>query len=243
MKRKKCPYCSKRVGYISLYSSRRKGQYVCKECGKESKVIIDKSIFIGFAVAVLASVAIMICWVALGLISNPLGIVLVAAPLVIFALASPTSVCYEPLKKYKKSMEAKKAGIEYSDSLTSGEIDSTEWTGTIPRVEDTGTFSVNSELFNSIREKKNAERVRSNTAVFEPVSADVEEAQTESAEELVPVINNVSENHSSSSDIPLRRIRHEVRSAPSRARHYIATEETQESDDSDVKSYSGNRRF
>lgn len=243
MKRKKCPYCSNRVGYVSLFSSRRKGEYVCKECGKESKVIIDKKIFVGFAVAAIISVAIMVCWFLLGLISNPLGIVLVAVPLVIFAAFSPASVCYEPLKKYKKSMEAKKAGIEYSDNLTAGEVDSTEWTGSAS-IEDTSSFTLNSELFNSIREKKNAERVKSRTTVFEPVSGDVEHPQEESSEQgFVPVINDVSENHSSSSDVPLRRIHHEVRSAPSRARHYISTEERNDDSTDEVKSYSGNRRF
>ena len=52
MKAKKCPYCSKRISYISGFSSRRKSEYICTRCGKESKVIINKMIFVGFALAV-----------------------------------------------------------------------------------------------------------------------------------------------------------------------------------------------
>ena len=52
MKAKKCPYCSKRISYISGFSSRRKSEYICTRCGKESKVVINKMIFVGFALAV-----------------------------------------------------------------------------------------------------------------------------------------------------------------------------------------------
>lgn len=47
-------------------------------------------------------------WILAGLVSNPLGILLVAIPLIIFTAASPNFVHYEPYKKYRKSMEAKK---------------------------------------------------------------------------------------------------------------------------------------
>ena len=48
MKIKKCPYCSKRVSYISGFASRRKSEYICTQCGKESKVVINKMIFVAF---------------------------------------------------------------------------------------------------------------------------------------------------------------------------------------------------
>ena len=89
MKAKKCPYCSKRISYISGFSSRRKSEYICTRCGKESKVIINKMIFVGFALAVAVAAGIMLYWIKSGNISNPLGVLLVAVPLVIFMLISP----------------------------------------------------------------------------------------------------------------------------------------------------------
>lgn len=65
-------------------------------------------------------------WILAGLVSNPLGILLVAIPLIIFTAASPNFVHYEPYKKYRKSMEAKKAGIAYSDNLLTSELDEDE---------------------------------------------------------------------------------------------------------------------
>ena len=117
MKAKKCPYCSKRISYISGFSSRRKSEYICTRCGKESKVIINKMIFVGFALAVAVAAGIMLYWIKSGNISNPLGVLLVAVPLVIFMLISPVFLNYVPLKKYKKSMEAKKAGMVYSENI------------------------------------------------------------------------------------------------------------------------------
>ena len=73
-------------------------------------------IFVGFALAVAVAAGIMLYWIKSGNISNPLGVLFVAVPLVIFMLISPVFLNYVPLKKYKKSMEAKKAGIQHEDS-------------------------------------------------------------------------------------------------------------------------------
>lgn len=117
MKMRKCPYCGRRISYTSSFASRRKAEYICQKCGKESKVAVDKKVILFFIVAVVISLAIMAGWILAGLVSNPLGILLVAIPLIIFTAASPNFVHYEPYKKYRKSMEAKKAGIAYSDNL------------------------------------------------------------------------------------------------------------------------------
>jgi len=126
MKNRKCPYCSKRISYVSAYASRRKAEYVCERCGKESKVVVNRKVILAFALAAVISVAIMTGWIFAGLAHNPLGILLVAVPLVIFTVISPKFVKFVPLKKYKKSMEARKAGIEYSDNLVTSELEENE---------------------------------------------------------------------------------------------------------------------
>lgn len=126
MKMRKCPYCGRRISYTSSFASRRKAEYICQKCGKESKVAVDKKVILFFIVAVVISLAIMAGWILAGLVSNPLGILLVAIPLIIFTAASPSFVHYEPYKKYRKSMEAKKAGIAYSDNLLTSELDEDE---------------------------------------------------------------------------------------------------------------------
>lgn len=108
-KKQRCPYCGRRMSYINAYFSRRKAQYTCTRCGKESRVVISKIIIPVFIIVAVISLAIMGLWFLFKLLSNPLGILLVAAPLVIFLLFTPKFVYLEPLKKYKKSMEAKKS--------------------------------------------------------------------------------------------------------------------------------------
>ena len=108
MKMRKCPYCGRRISYTSSFASRRKAEYICQKCGKESKVAVDKKVILFFIVAVVISLAIMAGWILAGLVSNPLGILLVAIPLIIFTAASPNFVHYGPYKKFRKSMEAKK---------------------------------------------------------------------------------------------------------------------------------------
>ena len=88
MKMRKCPYCGRRISYTSSFASRRKAEYICQKCGKESKVAVDKKVILFFIVAVVISLAIMAGWILAGLVSNPLGILLVAIPLIIFTAAS-----------------------------------------------------------------------------------------------------------------------------------------------------------
>lgn len=151
-KKQRCPYCGKSMGYFSAYASRRKAEYVCPHCGKESRVVISKLIIPIFIIAAGISLAIMGVWFFFQLLSNPLGIVLVAVPLLVFLALSPKFVRLEPLKKYQKSMEARKAGMEYSDNL-SGDFDDD------PSSPENGQhFKLNSDLFNQIKSSRSSSK-------------------------------------------------------------------------------------
>lgn len=150
--KQRCPYCGKSMGYFSAYASRRKAEYVCPHCGKESRVVISKLIIPIFIIAAGISLAIMGVWFFFQLLSNPLGIVLVAVPLLVFLALSPKFVRLEPLKKYQKSMEARKAGMEYSDNL-SGDFDDD------PSSPENGQhFKLNSDLFNQIKSSRSSSK-------------------------------------------------------------------------------------
>ena len=201
-KKRRCPYCGRRMSYFAAYASRRKAEYVCSRCGKESRVVISKLIIPLFIIVAVISLAIMGVWFFFKLLSNPLGIVLVAAPLVIFLLFTPKFVHLEPLKKYQKSMEAKKAGIEYSDNLTALDCDDE-----VSSMENSLQFKINSDLFNQIKSSRSSPREQRESKDIVSDSRSIEE------EKLVPVIKDVSEDHAGSSDTPLRKIRHESRAA------------------------------
>lgn len=238
MKIKKCPYCGKRISYVSSYASRRKGEYVCVRCGKESKVVVSKKVIFAFAVAVLISLGIMAGWIFAGLLNNPLGILLVAIPLIIFAALTPKFVFFEPLKKYKKSMEAKKEGIAYSDNLITSELDESDTYSFSPISSDTGGFQINADVFNKIKAERNESKEKL-------IGNDIMSESGKIAEEnYVSVKSDVSQNHVST-DVPLKKIHSEP--TIRRSHHYMP------SDDIDNKNtqqrrqngnrYSSNRKF
>lgn len=241
MKNRKCPYCSKRISYVSAYASRRKAEYVCERCGKESKVVVNKKVILAFIFSAVIAVAIMVGWIYAGLSYNPLGILLVAVPLIIFTVISPKFVKFVPLKKYKKSMEARKAGIEYSDNLMISELEENDGY-TFGASADTGSgFKINSDVFNTIRAERNAarEKLMDNELVSD--SSEMQKTD-ESKESYVPVINNVSEKHSSD-DVPLKKIHSDSTVNMARNRHYIPSQEEKEPKKPDGNRYSANRKF
>lgn len=241
MENRKCPYCSKRISYADSYASRRKAEYVCERCGKESKVVVNRKVVLVFILTAVISVAIMAGWIFAGLSDNPLGILLVAVPFIIFTVISPKFVKFVPLKKYKKSMEARKAGIEYSDNLITSELEENEGY-TFGASADTGSdFKINSDVFNTIKAERNAarEKLKDDELISD---SSVINKPAEKSESYVPVIKNVSEKHSSD-DVPLKKIHSETTPRMSRTRHYIPEQEEKEPKKPDGNRYSANRKF
>ena len=238
MKNNKCPYCSKRISYITAFSSRRKAEYVCEKCGRESRVVINRKVIFAFALAALIAIAIMLIWVFSGLSHNPLGILLTALPLVIFAVLSPKFVRLAPLKKYKKSMEARKAGIEYSDNLVSAELEENDSLGFGSSADSGSDFNINFDVFNEIKAERNAAREK---LTEEKAVETFEDGKVPEQQSFVPVINDVTEKHATD-DAPLKKLRSDGAVKVSRSRHYIPQQET-EPKKPDGNKYSANRKF
>ena len=248
-RRQRCPYCGKRMSYFSAFSSRRKAEFVCTRCGKESRVVISKVIIPIYIIVAVLSLSIMGVWIKMNYLSNPLGILLVTVPFVIFLFVTPKFVSLEPLKKYQKSMEAKKAGKEFSDNLNAFELDDEVSSS----LENSGQFKINSELFNQIKAERNSSK--------EQLESDdlVSNSNIINKEDYVSIIDDVREDHVKTTSYPLKKI-HSEGTKIERPRHYLSEkDETFEEDFSeeltedydDVKEYkkpetnkySGNRRF
>lgn len=261
MKSKKCPYCGRRVSYISSFSSRRKAEYVCARCGKESKVVVNKAIYLVFALFVVIAIAIMVVAFVTDSVNNPIYMALVALSLIIFMFISPLFLHFEPFKKYRKSMEARKAGIEYSDNLAAAELESSETAPIASSVfENTGSFRLNSDVFNKIKAERTAARANLKTDSNEISSGSVKISDVEmtsssknyGATRVVPVIEDVSGKHASSSSAPLKRINPERSVSRS---HYIPERDESEHikierrrhttprHSGDGNRYSANRKF
>jgi len=104
MKSSKCPYCGKTISYLTAFAIRRKGEYFCKKCKKESNVYIKKTIwllFMGMAVLSLLGLA---YFLLLTERDNLWFIPLVMAPFILFYLLSPLFVTLRPKKKFQDSL-------------------------------------------------------------------------------------------------------------------------------------------
>ena len=216
---KRCPYCGKRVPYFSAYMSRRKAEYTCTRCGKESRVVISKAVIVTFLICALLSLGIMAAWIVTKMTSNPLGIAAVAFPLLIFLIISPKYVRFEALKKYKNSMEARRAGLEYSDSFAIGSLDEEKNSA----LESTGQFKINAEVFNKIKSERSSAR---------------EQAESNN------IVSHSDHVGDSSDNSPLKKI-HSEGTRINRTRHYILTPEPEEeqTDNNEGGKYSANRKF
>ena len=69
-KKKKCPYCGKRISYFSSFFSRRKAEFICPRCHKESRVVINKFVILALVICALISVGVMAAWISLGLVGK-----------------------------------------------------------------------------------------------------------------------------------------------------------------------------
>ena len=255
-RKNRCPYCGKRISYGGKFSYRRKAEYVCPRCGKESRVIINKMVILIFVICAVIAALIMTAWIYFDLVSNPLGIVAVAFPLIIFGLVSPNFVRFEPLRKYQKSMEARRAGIAYSDNLSISELDEE-----VGYVEGSNQFQINNDVFNKIKAERSATTVKTTNSDLVSDSKELENNNINNNEPDLPkqpyveVMGEVRENHSAADDSPLKKI-HSEGTRINRSRHYIdVPEEAQQAPVQDDYSeniktektepnrFSANRRF
>ena len=255
-RKNRCPYCGKRISYGEKFSYRRKAEYVCPRCGKESRVIINKMVILIFVICAVIAALIMTAWIYFDLVSNPLGVVAVAFPLIIFGLMSPNFVRFEPLRKYQKSMEARRAGIAYSDNLSISELDEE-----VGYVEGSNQFQINNDVFNKIKAERSATTVKTTNSDLVSDSKELENNNINNNEPDLPkqpyveVMGEVRENHSAADDSPLKKI-HSEGTRINRSRHYIdVPEEAQQAPVQDGYSdnnktekaepnrFSANRRF
>lgn len=104
MKITKCPYCSKQLTYFQAFFVRNKGEYFCNKCKKESNVLIRKSLFAPFIIALVISLIILLLFFTLTDKTNFWFVLLVALPFFGFYLLTPFFIDLKPRKKHMDSL-------------------------------------------------------------------------------------------------------------------------------------------
>ena len=148
-------------------------------------------------------------------------------------------------------MEAKRAGIEYSDNLSISELDDE-----IGYAEGSNQFQINNDVFNKIKAERNAAKIQTENEDLVSNSTELNSQE----KPYVEVISDVRENHAGTEDSPLKKL-HSEGTRINRSRHYIETPEAEpvsaeeeifgkeeapepkKPEKNDNNRYSANRRF
>ena len=98
LKMTKCPYCKGRVSYVTGFFIKTKGEYVCNTCKGVSNVLLNKTPYAVASAICIIGLLIMMIYTGSCDHGNPIGILLVLLPFIVFYLIVPFFVRLEPCK-------------------------------------------------------------------------------------------------------------------------------------------------
>lgn len=232
---KHCPYCGRRISYFTTFHEKKRGIYTCTRCKKESKIKTDFRLIVAFIAVVLVVLMFMVIWSGSGNYNNFLGVIITALILIAFYFSTPLFIRYVPLKKYREQ-DNYRDDYEY-EYEPSADIEEQDFNN---------EFTFNKDVFEKIKEKRHSNIERNNLRNSE----DIEHTKVADKSNYVPIINNVTEAHASSSDEPLKKVKtpdynysnyNDVENFDDDAPVYILRRKKQ--DKPDGTKYTANRKF
>ena len=154
----KCPYCGKRISYFTALSIRRRGEYYCKKCKKESNIHINKTIWVLFIAVLVAALIIMGYFLFMTNRENFWFVLLVAVPFLLFYLFLPLFVRLRPKKKFQDSLyDTDMVNTPMADPdptmATSARV-APSFVDDIVLGDEEYKPSINSDVFNAIKEER-----------------------------------------------------------------------------------------
>ena len=168
----RCPYCGKEISYFKGLAIRRRGEYYCNKCKKESNIYINKSIWVLFFGALVFSLIILGYYLIMTNRENLWFMLFAVIPFLLFYLLSPLFIRLRPKKKFQDSLydtemvnnpmadpdptmaSSAKVAPAFVDDVVLGDNDSTP--------------VINADVFNAIKgERKVAEDTDGGTKSFD----------------------------------------------------------------------------
>ena len=216
MKGKKCPYCGRRISYLTVFHEKKHGVFECTRCKKESKVKVDKRLIIAFIILVLFIILYTVFWRTSGYYNNILGIIPPIVVLIAFYFCTPFFIKFVPLKRFLDDIERKHE-----------QQDSTEDTNTSQE------FVFNKKIFDEIKNKRKAP-----SSIEEKIDRIIEQEES-----YVPVIEDVSEAHTSSQATLKRVTKQPVYSEKSKIPEEDVKQYVPKKEKPDGTKYTANRKF
>ena len=98
MKKTKCPYCGKKLGYFSAFSEKKRGEHTCNNCGRHSNIFFSKAYKFLIIFTILVAVLLVVISISPSYIGNLWCMILVAVPFLLLYLVTPFFLKLVPLK-------------------------------------------------------------------------------------------------------------------------------------------------
>lgn len=153
----RCPYCGKKISYFKAFFIRRRGEYFCKKCKKESNIHIKKTIWLFFIFVLLMSLAIMGYYTFFTDKENLWFLLFVVLPFIIFYLFSPLFIRLRPKMKFQDSLYDTEMVDNANDPdptmQTSAKVVPT-FVDDVILGDDDYKPAINSDVFNAIKEER-----------------------------------------------------------------------------------------
>ena len=198
MNNTKCPYCGKSISYPAALVVRRKGEYYCKRCKKESNVHIKKTILAAFIFTLAISLMILLYYLFMTNRENLWFMLIVAIPFMVFYLISPLFVRLTPKKKFQDSLydtQMVDAPIADPDPTMAGSAKVVPaFVDDIVLGDEDYKPAIDAGVFNAIKEERKvvaeADGGTKSFEKFENISSNAEISSTRPVESLREISNN-----------------------------------------------------
>lgn len=98
MKKTKCPYCGKKLGYFSAFSEKKRGEHTCRNCGRHSNIFFSKAYKFLIVFTILIAGLLVAISISPSYIGNLWCALLVVVPFLLLYLVTPFFLKLVPLK-------------------------------------------------------------------------------------------------------------------------------------------------
>ena len=158
MKNCKCPYCGKPLSYFQALLIRKRGEYFCNKCKKDSNIHIKKTIFIPFIFVLIFALLVLFVYLFMTDRENIMFVFIILIPFAIFYLITPTFVCLKPKKKHMDALydtqmvEAQQNDPDPTMAKSSKVVPA--FVDDIVLEDDDYKPNINADVFNAIKEER-----------------------------------------------------------------------------------------
>lgn len=158
MKNCKCPYCGKPLSYFQALLIRKRGEYFCNKCKKDSNIHIKKTIFIPFIFVLIFALMVLFVYLFMTDRENIAFIFIILIPFFIFYLITPAFVRLKPKKKHMDALydtqmvEAQQNDPDPTMAKTSKVVPA--FVDDIVLEDDDYKPNINADVFNAIKEER-----------------------------------------------------------------------------------------